>query len=608
MSAGVRAGVALALLARAAHGAPPPELFPLDELRPGMTGVGRTVFEGTRVEEFGVTVIGRLANNAPRQSIVLARLSGGPLAHTGVMAGMSGSPVYIDGKLLGAVAYGFPFSKETIAGITPIGEMLAATRADAPRTRAACARFKPAWGADGPAAPLDVAGLVALLRHPPAELLRRADAAGAVLPAGGLAPLALPLVFSGFDAGAFTWARALFAGLGFTAVAALPSGGAPLEPLPPLEPGAPVGVSLIEGDLDVSATGTITHIDDDRVYAFGHPFFNLGPTQFPMRKAYVYAVFPSLYQSWKIAVPAEPVGTIDQDRTTAIAGRLGRSPRMIPMHVRLLSSRGTSLSFSFRIVDDELFTPLLVYAALGAVLQSHERASGTASVRVEARVALRGGDDVRVGDTFARAQPAEQAAALVAAPLAYLLTNDFAPVDITGVDVQVASFESVQAATLERVRVERAGPLRPGGTAVLELELATRRGERRVERLPLRVPATAAPGTYALLVADGAALATLEQQELRHAFTPRGLGDLLHALNTLRRGSTIYARLRREAPGAVVRGARLPALPPSVLSVLGAPSDERGVTPLGSATIWEGEWRTSYVVSGSHRQTLVVEP
>ena len=200
-----------------------------------------------------------------------------------------------------------------------------------------------------------------------------------------LAPLSLPLVFSGFDAadlrvGARHLLRhGLHARDGHGRQGRAPAGG-----LPDLQPGGAVGISLIEGDMDLSATGTVTHIDDDRVYAFGHPFYNLGPTQFPMKKAYVYSVFPSLYQSWKISAAGDAVGTIEQDRITAIAGRIGKPPRMIPVEVKLTTSRGQERAFAFRMVEDELFSPVLAYVALASVLQSNERAFGTSTIRVDA--------------------------------------------------------------------------------------------------------------------------------------------------------------------------------------------------------------------------------
>jgi hypothetical protein len=586
------------------------DLFSLDQLRPGMTGVGRTVFEGTRIEEFRVQIIGVLANSSPGQSLILARLAGGPLERTGVMAGMSGSPVYIDGKLLGAVAYGFPFSKETIAGITPIGDMLETTRSEAPSTRASSARFTPRFGASGPAAPLDTQGLLAALRQPQLAVPLTGRAVMESFPGhswgGVLTPLALPLVLGGFDAAAFEWARQQLASIGFGPVSPAAGGRAPPGPLPALAPGAAVGVSLVEGDLDISATGTITHIDQDRVYAFGHPFFNLGPTQFPMRKAYIYSVFPSLYQSWKIAVPAESVGTIDQDRTTAISGRLGRPPRMIPVEVTLGTSRGRTLHFSFRIVDDELFTPALAYLTLASVLQSQERATGTATVRVDAAVRLAGGREVRVGDVFAREQPGQQAAALVAAPLAYLLGNDFEPVKVEKIEVDISSLETVQTAVLERAWFEHTGPFRPGSTVALKIALATRRSGPQVETIPVTIPPSIPRGEYTLLVADGSTLSGIEQKEMRQPFVPRSLAQLLRALNKVHRSHHIYLRLLHNDRGAVVAGEALRALPPSLLSVLGSREDERDIPLLPTASVWETDLATEFVVTGSRRLTVTV--
>src|SRR5262245_53601862 len=233
-----------------------PEVLPLDQVQHGMKGIGRTVFEGTKIEDFQVEIIGVLENVGPKQSIILARLTGGRLAETGVIAGMSGSPVLIDGKLVGAVAYGFPFSKETIAGITPIGEMIALTETGGAVTaRPASARFRLPFGtAKGPLAPLDQATLVSVLQRARGSFPAASsalDGLPASLASQSLTPLALPLVFSGFDPDTFRWARELFGGLGFAPVMSGGAGGkAPAVPLPAFEPGGAIGISLVEGDLD----------------------------------------------------------------------------------------------------------------------------------------------------------------------------------------------------------------------------------------------------------------------------------------------------------------------------------------------------------------------
>jgi len=584
------------------------ELLPVSEVRPGMTGVGRTVFEGTRIDEFRVEVLGVLENVlGPGGSMILARLEGGPLEKTGVIAGMSGSPVFIDGKLIGAVAYSFPFAKETIGGITPFAEMVAATANTAPR--AASARFNLRSGRGSPAFPLDRDALVAALKRPLPSVVAEPGALRGALPPGlagaSLQPIAMPLSFSGFDASVFDWARSLFAGQGFTPVSGASRGQPPGASTPSLEPGSAVGVSLVDGDFDLSATGTVTAVDGDRVYAFGHPFFNLGPTQFPLRTAWVYSVFPSLYSSFKITAPMDVVGTMDQDRATAIAGRLGAPPRMIPVRVSLNTSRGQERRFAFRVVEDELLSPALAFISLLSALQGSERQYGTATIKVSARLALAGGREVRVEDLFAQDQPALQASALVAAPLAYLMGNDFERVSVEGLSVEVRSQEIVQTATLQRAWIERAGPIRPGATVPLRILLRTYRGETRTETMPIQVPQNAAEGSYTLIVSDAQTLTSLEQREMRQPFVPRDLDQLVRAINGLRRNNHLYARLMRPESGAIVSGEYMQSLPPSVLSVLG--SGEAGVVPIRTASIWDYDLPTTYALTGSRFLTLNVE-
>jgi hypothetical protein len=592
--------------------APAADVMPLDQVRPGMKGVGRTVFEGTKVVDFDVEIIGVLENIGPKQSMILARLVGGPLEKTGVIAGMSGSPVYIDGRLVGAVAYGFPFSKETIAGITPFGEMVEFTALETPRS--ASTKFKPTMGPGGPAAPLDAKAFAAALRRPLQQAVAldsaswRSGQMPGGLSGGALTPLALPLVFSGFDSATFEWAKGIFSAAGFAPVMGTGQSGSMPKDLPDLQAGGPVGISLVEGDLDLSVTGTITHIEGDRVYAFGHPFYNLGPTQFPMKKAYVYSVFPSLYQSWKISVPGgEAVGTIEQDRTTAVAGRLGKMPRMIPVEIRLGTSRGQERSFSFRMVEDELFTPVLAFLSLASVLQAHERNYGTSTILVDARLTLGDGRQVRVEDLFTQEQPAMQAAGLVAAPLAFLMANDFQRVTIDKLEVAVSSMETTQTAVLQRAWIERSGPVRPGALLPLKVQLRTWRGETRTEVIPVSIPASAPAGAYTVLVADGATITAMEQREMRQPFVPKDLDQLIRAINGLRRNNHVYARLLRAEEGAIVGGEYLQSLPPSVMAVLGGSAENGNVTPLRTASVWDFDLPTEYAVTGSRQLSLIIQ-
>jgi hypothetical protein len=280
---------------------------------------------------------------------------------------------------------------------------------------------------------------------------------------------------------------------------------------------------------------------------------------------------------------------------------------MIPVEVELNTSRGQERRFTFRLVDDELFSPVLAFVSLASVLQGNERAFGTSTIRVDGKIALSGGREVRVDDLFAEEQPAQRAAALVAAPLAYLMSNDFERVTIDKLQVTVSSLETVQTASLQRAWIERSGPVRPGTVVPLRVLLRTYRGETKSETIPVSIPASAPPGSYSVLVTDGPSLAAIEQREMRQPFVPKDLDQLVRAINGLRRNHHLYARLLRADDGAIVGGEYMQSLPPSVLSVLGGSSEHGAVVPIRTASVWEFDLPTEYAVSGTRVLSLNVE-
>src|SRR4051812_17143165 len=362
------------------------------DIRPGMVGTGHTVFDGTHVEEFKANILGVLENViGPHRNLILAKLEGGPLANTGVIAGMSGSPVYVDGKLVGAVSYALgSFSKEPIAGITPIAEMTDSTSFTDVRPPGSKVKVEYPFTPDTLAAAFRKA---LNWNRPFADRPNDAQLTGvaAIAGVGGgeigtlLRPIATPLVMSGFEPELAGVLGTAFREQGF-----IPTGGSASGPRAgeapyegPLKPGDAVGVMLVGGDLQLGGTGTVTHIDGDRVYAFGHPMYNLGPIEFPMTRAYVYTVLPSLFSSMKLSSTGDVIGTFTQDRATTIAGRLGAGPKMIPVNIALERSRtplaaGAEIAaprrtFHYTVVNDPLFGPLLTYASLLNTLMSYER-------------------------------------------------------------------------------------------------------------------------------------------------------------------------------------------------------------------------------------------
>jgi hypothetical protein len=588
--------------------------FPVDDLKPGMVATGRTVFEGDRLDEFKAHILGVLRNTiGPRRNLILARLEGGPLANTGVIAGMSGSPVYIDGRLVGAVSYSLgQFSKEPIAGITPFDEMVDAATLPSPRRQAARVELT---------TPITQEGLRAALSQafawtkPFAENPNDVQIFGNGVTAGigtMLRPIATPITLGGFDPSVIDPVASAFRDRGFLPVMAGgsmkvaaqqdTSASAPR----PLRPGDPIGVALMSGDLELGATGTVTEVAGDRVYAFGHPFYGLGPTAFPMTRAHVHVVLPSLTSSMKIASTGDVIGTVLQDRATTIAGTLGPGPSMIPITLNLNAERGTRKTFKMAMVRDQLFTPLLAYLSVLNTLTSYERENGIASYAVHGSAQIKNHAPLAFEDLFSGDQPSVGAAASVVTPINVLLRNTFEDVEIDALTLDIQASEQARSATLERVWLDGTR-VKPGSTVNIKVLLRSYRGEEIMKSLPLQVPANAR-GSLSVMVSDGVRLSQWESRELQvQPLQTRGVPQLLQVLNSARRNNRLYVRLITRDGGAIVKGESLAALPPSVLAVMESDRSGGSFRPLQSAVLGEWEIPTDLAVTGSRTLTLPLE-
>jgi hypothetical protein len=589
------------------------EMLPVSQIEPGMEGVGFTVFSGNKIDSFKVHILGVMYKYGPKQDLILAKLEGGPLAETGVVQGMSGSPVYIDDKLIGAVAFSFPFSKEPIAGITPIAETIEATSTPAPARRAARLSFplepeklEAAVPARSQAIPIQGTSLTGV------DLLK---------PYLGrqLSPITNPTSFHGFTRESLEHITPILRKLGLEALmggAALPSGQSSEGQIDlsnvntaSVRPGDAVGVGLVTGDMNISATGTVTHVDSltGAVYAFGHPLYNLGPIEYPMTFAEVHYVLPSVQTSFKISSTGPVVGTWRQDRLTGIKGVIGARPRMVPVNIAVKTSRGQDRKFSIEVVNDELFSPILTYASLLSVLQTTERDFGSQTVKVSALVTMDKDRRVIIDDVFAGQGSAMAASAMVAAPMSFLMTNDFEKVQIREVDVEIEASESIDTARLVRAWLDT-DQVAPGGSVPLKVLLRSYRGEETLERVNIEIPSNVEEGKLRLLIADANTISAIEKRIMRSSFEPRNFSQLIRAINGLRKNNRLYVRLSRPGSGgAIVAGEYLSSLPPSVLNVLEADSSSASFIPIYSSTLWEYELATDFSVSGSRVLELTVK-
>lgn len=587
----------------------------VEEIRPGMKGTGRTIFKGQNIEEFQCEILGVLKNIGPNQNAIMARLAGGNLEKSGIFAGMSGSPIYIDGKMIGAVAWSIPFLTEPIAGITPIHEIIdvfqEAKPIVEPKTRTK-QQSRMSWASFKQSSPLlmTAADSSQWAFRLPEGLLNTGGSSPNDGSARMFRPIATPLVLSGFTARALQSFAPQFQFLGLVPM----QGGASaargkLRPDVGLEPGSTIAVSLVSGDMDVSASGTVTHRDGNRIYAFGHPFLNIGTTDMPLSRAEVLAVLPSLQNSEKLSVGTELVGAIRQDRSTGIQGVLGETAGMIPVSIALVNQQKRRRQFAFEVINDKFLTPFLLNLTIYNTILSSERGLGYSTLQVRGRISLDGQPDIHIENSFSSDSNSPVFASLsVAQPVGFLLASGYENLRFKEITLEIDSYEEARNALLERVWCDRA-EVKPGEEVRIEAFLRKDNGEEILESYPIKIIEDVPPGPLSILVGGGDAIERYDARENPDNFIPRDLGQVVKLINNLKKQDRLYVRLFRRERGAVVHGEGLPGLPPSIYALLQSPKTQGGSDPIGISTFMEYELPASdYVISGMKVVQVLVKP
>lgn len=581
------------------------EFYRLEDVRTGQKGVARTVFAGSEPEEFGLEILGVLPGYpAPRKSVIIARLTGAQVERTSVFAGMSGSPVYIDGKLVGAIAYAFPFSKEPIAGITPIKQMIdmfeQGGQSSEGRDKMGFLREPRAvsysqlggldWKSQLPQGQQGGVNFVAPVASgsPLAALLGQQ-----------FAPIATPLVFNGFTPQAVAQFGPQLQSQGLMPVSGM-GGSSSITPLgkvteQTLAPGTSISVELVRGDYSVAASGTVTHRDGERIYAFGHPFLSLGTSDMPMSESRVVTVIPNTLNSFKLASAGQMVGSISQDRSTGIYGRLGQAPKMVPVTINLHTSRDHVETFRYEVANDEFLTPLLLNMTVYSTLTSSERSLGDSTVSVRGKIEVKGQEPIVLERRFSMQGAAISAAGSVAAPVQALLSSGFENVELGPITLDIAATDVRRVATLDRIALDRS-EVRSGETVEVQAYVRTESGKQFVQRIPVQIPADVPPGQLVLFVGDGG---TLQQASASQSFVPQDLGQLVGAINKLKKNDRLYVKLFRITTGAVIGTDEMPNLPPSFVATLNSDRASGGYTPTVLSPLGEQELPPAeYVING----------
>jgi len=525
-----RFGLLATLLALGTNLYGQPSIFPLSELKAGQKGVGRTVFSGTTITNFDVEILGVLENSGPKQSLILGRLSGGPLATTGVMQGMSGSPVWVNGRLVGAVAFAFPFAKEAIAGIRPIGEILASTTSQAsPRAAKAGGR------------------------------------AGGRFGEAQLEEIATPVAFDGFTQRTLDEFAPQLRDWGFSPRQALGSGGRPGAMGDPklLAPGSMISVQLMTGDMNAGADGTVTWIDGKKIYAFGHRFLSVGDTELPFARAEVLALLPSLTTSFKISTAREWMGAITSDRNAAVAGELGRVAKLLPMRISVNGQH----RYQVNVAPHRFLAPLMVQMAAFSALDATERSFGSATIGVRGQIEFEDGlPPVKLANQYTGDFSVIGVAALSAAtPLATILEGVLPGLRLKGIELNFTVSEERRQWRIDTAWSDHRQAA-PGDTLELTVGLSAENGREERKKIRYTVPTGAKSGTLYFTAGDAP---TLNAFELRNLFSGGTLAgktpaEMIALLNRQRSNGNLYIRVFRADPSYGAGPVELPGLPPSV--------------------------------------------
>jgi hypothetical protein len=567
------------------------ETIPVSEIHAGMHGVAYTVFQGTKPESMGVEVLGILKNaNGPKGDIILVRLSGEKAEYTGVVAGMSGSPVYLNGKLAGGLAFRIgEFSKEPIAGVTPIAEMLeinAMDRRPGSSTSNAEAAVQTPTRTSGPGV----------------------EGSATKNYANYLKPIEAPLVFSGFSQETMQRFGPQFARAGIVPVMGVGSVSGGKQP-EPLEPGSAISAILVRGDMDIAATCTVTYMDAQRLLACGHPLLQFGMVDLPMTKAEVLATLPSPLNAFKIVNATEPVGAFVQDRHTGILGEFGKQPEMIPVTLNIHSGAANK-QFHYEVLNNANLSPVAMMATVFNALHGVNEYGEDTTYRMNGRISVNGYPDVTVQNMFAPSDGGQPAAVMAALSLGErfsgIYDNPYNVPGIRGVQLDFDLIRERRWARLEGARTDLI-EARPGDEITIETVLRPYRGEVVLQQIPIHIPTSTSKGPLRILVSDGD---TLDRIRRTSPLLGRkmDLASTIALLNKQHVNNRVYVSLLEADPEAMVADKVMPTLPLSIMNVMDSMRGTQEMIVQGESSVNEAATGPlDYVVAGAQVLTITIK-
>lgn len=569
----------------------PQEIMKLSEVKEGMTGTGKTIFKGTKIETFKFKVLGILENTlAPDKHIIFVDLFSPELENSGVMQGMSGSPLYIDNKIIGAVAFGFNFAKKPIAGVTPIEDIIKTSDYNKSLYEIDITDIKVEFDKE------NVKRIFDFIQE---ELFRRANFS----PIKEMSPIKLIPSNKGLSSATLSYFEPIFSRVNNYNVSQKISRDSLEKELFKISPADAVAIPLVRGDFEFSASGTVTHVDGKNVYMFGHPFFNLGTVDFPLHRAEIITVFPSYMNSFKLSATRNMIGAVVQDRFSACQGELGKTPYMIPLKVFL---ENRNRKFDIEIVDHPLLTPALSFISLSSIFSSEYQDFGYRSLSVKGKIFIENERNIIIEDLFSGPDSVNEFGGLIMAINFFVMNNKEKRVKLQKIDFEISGSEEIKKTSIENVIIEK-NSYKPGELIKLSIHLKNERGTSQVESVSFKAP-NLSPGTvFYLMVADREEINKFETKNIKNPYFPAALNPLIRAINNLRKNNRIYIKLMTQTQGLYVKGYEYSNLPRSLQNVFVYNATSKVQSKISYSTITEYQMEVPSVVQGNKMFKLKIK-
>lgn len=557
------------------------EIMKLAEIRPGMKGEGKTIFKNTKIEVFEFEVLGFIEKFVPDKTLIIVEIKTPVLEGGGILEGMSGSPLYIGGKIIGAVSYGFSFSKKPIAGVTPIEDIIKTSDYN-----------NQAYFIDISDIKLDfdkksIKNVVHLIQK---ELINRMNFSHVK----SILPIKLISTSKGMNPLTLSYLKPMFTPLNNVEFSKNIKKNSINNDLFKISEGDAVSIPLIKGDFEYSASGTVSYVDGKKIYLFGHPFFNLGTVDFPLHKAEIISVVPSYQSGFKLTASKNMIGSVVQDRFSGVQGELGGKPYMIPMMVFL---KNRNRKFDIKIVNHPLLTPSLAAISLMNILSSEYQQYGFQSLRIKGKIFIENERNIILDDLFSGLDSSDEFTDLMLAINFFLMNNREKRIKIQKIDFEISSSETVRRTNIENVIINK-NSFSPGEIISVKIIFKNERGNRTVKNINIRVPNLKPGSDFYLMVADKDEMASFESKNIKSSYFPIKLSSLVRAINNLRKNNRVYFKILAPVKSLFIKGYEYSNLPQSLKNVFVFNSSSNVQSEMKYSTLMEYQMQIPAVVRG----------